>query len=360
MPEPDAAIILIVDDDQGLLRLMEKTLKREGFIPATVSTGHAAMSWLSHHRADLMLLDLKLQDFEGRELISRLAERHCSVPFVIITGQGDERVAVEMMKRGALDYLVKDVQFIAFVPTVVRRVLDQLEKDRRLLATQAALKASQEQLLVVSEREQARFGAELHDGLGQQLTAIELRCEALKADLPQGRADLRKQLTEIGQFLREAIAQTRFLARGLSPVNLGSGGFIEALGELAARMSRDKHIRCIFNHSASLKFGDDQTAGHLFRIAQEAVNNAVKHSGASEVRVRLSNRHGDLRLEISDNGQGFPNPRASMPGIGLQIMRHRASVIGAELDINSQTDKGVTITCTLKRKTNEHSRTPTP
>jgi signal transduction histidine kinase len=342
--------ILIVDDDVGLLRLVEKTLKREGFTTATASSGREAIAWLSQNNADLMLLDLKLQDIEGRELINHLADVGRSVSFVIITGQGDERVAVEMMKRGALDYLVKDAQFIEFVPIVVHQALVQLEKDKRLVATQAALKESEAQLLAIIEREQTRFGAELHDGLGQQLTAIELRCQSMKEDLPSKRPDLIKQISEIGQFLREAITQTRSLARGLSPVNLGSGGLLEALGELALRMSRDGHIKCIFDCSSPVLVEGNLAQGHLFRIAQEAVNNAVKHSGATNVVVRLTENNGVVRLDVSDNGRGLPKQPPPNQGIGLQIMKHRASVIGAELEIKSENGTGVTVCCILKAK----------
>jgi signal transduction histidine kinase len=350
MPGPAFASILIVDDDEGLLRLVEKTLRREGFTIRTANSGREAIDWLCNNNTNLLLLDLKLPDIEGKDLINHLAQMQRSVPFIVITGLEDARVAVEMMKRGALDYLVKDVQFIEFVPTVVRRALERLENEKRLLTAQSALKESQEQLLAVSEREQARFGAELHDGLGQQLTAIELRCQSMKADLPPRRPDLTRQISEISQFLREAIAQTRSLARGLSPVHLGSGGFVEALGELAARMSKDKQIKCIFDSSTKIDVDDDRIASHLFRIAQEAVNNAVKHSGASEVLLRINNSDGALHLEISDNGKGLPKGRQANQGIGMQIMKHRASVIGAELQIKSETDKGVKIICTLKRK----------
>ncbi len=141
MPDsPLPASILIVDDDRGLLRLMEKSLRREGHSTAIAASGAEAIAWLKGHSADLLLLDLKLQDIEGKELIAHLAEIQRSFPFIIITGQGDERVAVEMMKRGALDYLVKDVQFQEFLPTVVRRALGHLQKEKRLAAAEAALK----------------------------------------------------------------------------------------------------------------------------------------------------------------------------------------------------------------------------
>ena len=350
MPAPSPANILIVDDDLGLLRLVQKALKREGFRTATAGSGREAMDWLAANRADLMLLDLKLPDLEGNQLINRLADTGQKVPFIIITGQGDERVAVDMMKRGALDYLVKDVKFIEFVPTVVLRSLEKLETDKRLAAAQAALEESQKQVLMVSEREQRRFGAELHDGLGQQLTAIELRCQSLRQDLPPARPDLEREVSQICQFLREAIGQTRLLACGLAPLSLDSRGLAEALSGLAARMSKDGQIKCALDSPLPVTVDDDLVAVHLFRIAQEAVNNAVKHSGASRIVIHLGETDEAVHLVISDNGQGLPKTPNFSEGIGLQIMKHRASAIGAELKITSKDGEGVHIDCALPKR----------
>ena len=101
------ALILVVDDDVGLSRLMGKALGREGFATVTANSGQGALSWLATNTADLMLLDLKLPDIKGKDIVNRLAETGRSVPFVIITGQGDERIAVEMMKSGARDYNIR-------------------------------------------------------------------------------------------------------------------------------------------------------------------------------------------------------------------------------------------------------------
>jgi len=121
-----------------------------------------------HHHADLLLLDLKLPDIEGPALIGSMTSMDRSVPFIIITGQGDERVAVDMMKRGALDYLVKDVNFIEFVPTVVRRALSQLEKEHRLAAAEAIASGSSRKFFT-SASVSSSASADLHDDLGQQL-----------------------------------------------------------------------------------------------------------------------------------------------------------------------------------------------
>ncbi|MGZ5544437.1 MAG: response regulator [Limisphaerales bacterium] len=348
MPFAKSARLFIVDDDAGLVRLMQKTLDREGYVTSSASSGKEAIGWLANNDANLMLLDLKLQDMQGHELVEKLTSVRRDVPFIIITGQGDERVAVEMMKRGALDYIVKDTQFIEFVPTVVRRALEKLETARRLSAAQAALEESKTQLLNVSEREQRRFGAELHDNLGQQLTAIELRCEGLLHDLPQDRPDLRQQLDQIGQYLREAISQTRKLARGLSPVRLGAAGLHEALAELASRFTKASR-KCALEFDEEVVVLDDAVAGHIFRIAQEAVTNAVKHSGATDIAIRFGKIDGSMHLEVSDNGKGFVDKPVVGQGIGLELMRHRAKIINATLDIESKPNHGVTVTCTLPK-----------
>lgn len=139
------ATILVVDDDPGVARLIARELHRDGHHTATIASGEAAITWLNDNVADLVLLDLKLPGLRGNELIDRLDGFHDHLPFIIITGQGDERVAVEMMKRGALDYLVKDVNFITMVPTVVQRALARIKEQKRLAAAEAELRLSQEQ-----------------------------------------------------------------------------------------------------------------------------------------------------------------------------------------------------------------------
>src|SRR6516225_4833981 len=134
-----APTILVVDDDRGLARLVEKALQREGFLTASAGSFQEAMDWLQGHQPGLMFLDLKLEDIGGKELVDYLTSIGKLVPFIIMTGQGDERVAVAMMKRGALDYLVKDVDFLQFVPEVARRALMQLERDKKLIAAEQAL-----------------------------------------------------------------------------------------------------------------------------------------------------------------------------------------------------------------------------
>lgn len=335
--------ILVVDDDEGLLILMAEALRAEGYDVATADSAAAARAWLHDHTPDLMLLDLKLKDSEGPALVANLQQEKTLVPFVVVTGQGDEKVAVEVMKQGARDYVMKDTGLIDLLPAVVKRTLAGLEQEKALTAAQVEHKRLEHEVLAVSERERHTIGADLHDGLGQQLTAIELMCAMLKADAA-GNPAMTKSLDLMSRMLREAIAQTRFLARGLVPVGSDADALQIGLTELAERTNALGTLRCTFDCPEPITVSDPFAAGHLYRIAQEAVNNAVKHAKARHVTIGLRKTEDALRLEIADDGIGFTRKRT---GLGLGVMQHRAKVIGADLSITSKRGEGARIVCRL-------------
>jgi len=343
------ACILIVDDDQGLANLLERALKREGFAMAVAFSGEAAFKWLAVNQADLMLLDLKLQDAEGVELVQSLVGSGRSLPFLVITGQGDERAAVEMMKRGALDYVVKDTHFIELIPTIVQRALEQIENKKQLEHANAERRRLERELLEISNRELNRLGHDLHDGLGQQLTALELFCASLTSEVPASAPKLSKSLKTLGSQIREVIHQARLLSHGLSPVALQGGGLMNALRELADGTKAMTKIRCEFTCEAPVEVADATVATHLYRIAQEAVNNALKHSKTKKINVSLVQSRQQLVLAVRDDGCGFSHPALNHDGMGLRVMRYRADLIGAKLDITGQSGKGTCVTCTLRK-----------
>jgi signal transduction histidine kinase len=340
--------ILIVDDDEGLLVLMADVLEAEGHQVATASSGSAALRWLERHKADLMLLDLKLQDMEGTVLLDQLRSQKLRVPFVVVTGRGDEKVAVETMRQGGLDYVMKDTGLLDLLPAVVRRALTSIIRDRALLEAQAETRRFEREIVSISEKERHDIGADLHDGLGQQLTAIELICAGLKEDIEEQRPDLRGRLEQVGHMLREAISQTRILARGLVPINQDPEALAIALSELAERITSSCSIDCQFERVGSTSVMDSNVSVHLYRIAQEAVNNAVKHAKATEILVRLGHNSRGPWLEVRDNGRGLPKASPKGEGLGLRLMRHRAGVIGADLEISSSREEGVRIRCEFR------------
>lgn len=459
--------ILVVDDDPGLTRLIERTLRREGFATACAGSGQEAAEWLRRNAAVLLLLDLKLPDGEGAASVETIRSTGQDVPFIIITGQGDERVAVDMMKRGASDYLVKDANFIDMLAVVVRRTLSQIEKDSRLHAAEEALRRQvafhaavmaasgailmvldaaghfvsvndaferisghtlaevqgrralesimlpglphhlrdqfaqvladpqshecegfllsktgerrwmawsvtvlknaagtaehivisgiditdrrrlEEEILEISERERERIGQDLHDDLGQQLVGAWCMSQALAKSLTSCRSSEAPNAVKITTLLKESVALTRALARGLHPVALQSGGLAFALQELAQRTSGLFSVVCVCHCPPSLEVSGS-TAIHLYRIAQEAVTNAVKHGKAREITIEISSNVHQTVLSVKNDGAPLRQPAAECHGMGLRIMRYRADVIGGSLNIQDNfPDPGVIIACAI-------------
>ena len=140
--------VLIVDDHQGLISLIQRCLSREGFHTAFAHSGQEALTWLSHHHADLLLLDLQLADMSGEELIHQLTQHNLTLPFIVVTGQGDERLAVKMMKRGARDYFIKDSSLIDLLPSIVTQTFEQIQQEQRLTLTEETLREERERIAI--------------------------------------------------------------------------------------------------------------------------------------------------------------------------------------------------------------------
>ena len=341
-PAPE---VLVVDDDEGLRLLVSDCLRAEGYEVATADSGAAAVAILRERRPGLMLLDLQLDDMPGSALLEALRKMSLKVPFIVITGQGDQNVAVEMMKQGALDYVMKDAAILDLLPSVVKRAIATLDRERSLAAAVAEKRDLEQRILELGESERRRIGADLHDGVGQLLTAAELMCVGLKDDVGALDARLGGQLGTISGMLRDAIAQTRALARGLAPLDEEPEAFQNGLTELAARAETIGRLKVRLECRCAEPLRDRAVAGHLYRIAQEALHNAVKHSGATEVVMRWEKADGHFRLEVSDNGRGLL--RSPSDGLGLGLMQHRADIIGARLALESRPGGGVTVTCLL-------------
>ncbi len=344
-PETAPPRILVVDDDEGLLVLMAEALEAEGYVVATAPSGRAALRRLEAGGTDLLVLDLKLADVDALGLVQRLGEGPARVPFIVVTGQGDERVAVDVMKRGALDYVMKESAMLDLLPAVVRRALDTVARERALAAARTEQARLEREVLAASERERHSIGADLHDGLGQLLTAVEFMCTALKEETALTQPETAARLDQMGGMLREAVAQTRFLARGLVPLGGGSDALRHGLRSLAERTHALGRVSCEFAATGAVDVADEAAAVHLYRIAQEAVNNAVRHAGASAIRVSLARRPGRLVLEVADDGSGLP-PGSEGKGAGLGLMRYRAGLIGAELTVHPRRGGGLAVACT--------------
>jgi PAS domain S-box-containing protein len=203
------------------------------------------------------------------------------------------------------------------------------------------------EILTISEREQRRLGHDLHDDLCQQLAGIQFLSESLAHELAAKSSTEAPQAKEIAQSVQHAMTQTRELARGLSPVGMEAEGLMEGLGQLAARTSKLFRLNCRFHCPVPVLVPDHAVAIHLYRIAQEAVGNAVKHAKADRIELALAAAGTSVRLGVSDDGIGIPRKLPRREGMGLRIMRYRAGVIGGSLLIQHRLDGGTGVVCTV-------------
>lgn len=209
-------------------------------------------------------------------------------------------------------------------------------------------KRLEKEVLDIAEREQSRFGHDLHDGLGQHLTGVQFMAQVLQQKLEAREAPEAAEASEIASLIREGITQTRDLARGLSPVVLQSKSLQDALHDLAGGITRRGQAACEADLDDDIAITDSETAIQLYRIAQEAVNNALKHGQASHITISLQHDEaGRVDLSVHDNGHGFPADFQPGLGMGLRVMNYRAGLIGGSLEI-LQRDGRTTVTCTVE------------
>ena len=202
------------------------------------------------------------------------------------------------------------------------------------------------EIINVSEREQERIGCDLHDGLGQYLVATGMAADSLKDDLEKERLKGANEAGKIADLLHNAVIQIRDISRGLSPVDPDEGGLEAALEELANSTTRLSGISCSFICDGAIPRQDNPRAVHLFRITQEALNNAIRHGRPKAIVIALEAGNGIFRLRISDNGVGL-GTSSNKKGMGLNIMRYRARMLGGTLEIQPNLPTGTAIVCTI-------------
>jgi PAS domain S-box-containing protein len=206
------------------------------------------------------------------------------------------------------------------------------------------------QILEISDREQARIGQDIHDGLCQQLIGMAFNANSLEQTLNSEERPEAATARRICGLLDEAITEARRVCRGLYPVRLKTEGLVSALEELAHTVTERYSVRCECHIATRRLICDITTATHLYRIAQEAVNNAVKHSGAHNIELRLAASDGMLELQVHDDGAGLKINTGQAGGMGLHIMDYRARSIGGNLEIRD-TGSGTTVCCRVAQRT---------
>lgn len=208
-------------------------------------------------------------------------------------------------------------------------------------------KQLERELLELSERERRGFAQELHDGLGQQLGGVAYLSNVLREKLTERGAPEAGEAARIFGLMREAIEQTRRISRRLSPLRPEPDGLMNALRELAAQTTELFRVRCRFHCPKLVLIEDPSLAGHLYRIAQESVNNALKHAKPGGISIRLRRVRDKLTLVVADNGKGLGALPPQREGLGLHIMQYRAGLVRGTLSVRPRQGRGTEVICSV-------------
>jgi PAS domain S-box-containing protein len=306
--------------------------------------GCAAQDCLGHAFSEFCL-----DASQAAGLLERLAAKKTVQNFRLDMRSKDG--AMRHMLLDADSFLADAVSFwkgnqFRYSAVFVRDITDRVMLEREVMQT--------------GERESRRIAQDLHDGLGQLLAGTAHMAAALQKNLavksrPEGR-----QMNRILKAINEAIAQARDLSRGLHPVEPETNGLMVALQSLAVRIQSLFHVRCLFSCRRAVLIEDNTVATHLFRIAQEAVSNAIKHAKPRRIDIILTATPHRIHLAVRDNGAGMPARLRNKSGMGLRIMRHRAGIINGSLAIQKEPRGGTTILCTIPVPAPGLSKPPAP
>lgn len=467
----DCTNVLLVEDNAADARFIEELLftADESFKIKTTETRAACLAALRESQFDIMILDLSLPDSLGLETFTGVQHATGGCPVVVVSGLDERSVAIEAVKLGAQDYLVKDqlnsellirsltyaiergrlqqslrsseerfrqlaenirdvfwvydveVDQLTYIspayasiwgeaPPELPMTLDQYfanvfrddrasilslfrgqattggyDEEYRIVRPDGEVswirdravplrndqgrvyrvvgiaedttdrKELELQVLEAATREQHRISRDLHDSVGQELTGLGYMARSLSRKLAaksETESEIARAIAETSQNI---LGEVRHAIRGLAPVELDSHGLMVALEQLVAATQErfDIHSRFIYDQPVLVE--DNTTATHLFRIAQEAINNSVKHAATREITVTLNSTSSRLELTVQDNGIGFDQQKPRHSGLGLNTMRYRARAIGATLNIMSSPGAGTKVVCNYEQCTNSGS-----
>jgi signal transduction histidine kinase len=253
---------------------------------------------------------------------------------------------IDITERKAAEEALRDFN-AKLADSVVERTTELRDTVRILENEISARRRLEGEILKLSEREQTRLGQDLHDNLGQQLAGIGMLAQVHLNRLQKEMHPSAEEAERIARFLTESISTTRNLAKSFYPVELERGGLILALLDLALRTELLSKVSCTVTADPDFRF-EKATEGHLYRIVQECINNALKHGKATNIQVVCATKDRFATLTVTDNGTGFaPTEAGQETGMGLHIFQYRAALIGAEITVRRGDPAGCVVTCRL-------------
>ena len=356
--------ILLLEDNPRDAELIEHALQRgtSGFRVEHADSRRAFIHCIKQRVPDLILSDFSLPTLDGYTALS-IAQKKCpDVPFIFVSGTLGEETAIETLKQGATDYVLK-AHLSRLVPSVQRALREAKERTGRRRA-QEQLRRSHKQLRTLSvhlqqvrEAEQIRIAREVHDELGQALTGLKLQLIWLASRLPRQSKLLHAKVRSMAMNIDETILAVRRIATELRPGVLDTAGLLPALEWQANQFQTQTGIVCEVKARMKETLWDQDLNTAFFRIFQEALTNVIRHAKASKVEVRLAEEDGEVVLEVNDNGRAISQTEIhNTNSIGLLGMRERAALLGGNVFIQGERGKGTILTARIPKPSRKRIR----
>jgi signal transduction histidine kinase len=298
---------------------------------------------LREYQPDIILSDHSLPAFNSLEALKITREEGIRSPFILVTATVSEEYAVNVIKEGASDYILKDR--LERLPNAVQNALDRRRTEEELVRQRdMQQKLIMETSIQVQEKEREQIGKELHDNINQILAAAKLYLDIAVKDNDDSRDEA---LDKCQRNLSLAMEEIRQLSQSLVAPSLGGMGLDQALRKLLENFPLSASLKLDLDTTCYLEdIKDEVIKLTCYRIAQVQLNNIVKHARAKNAAIKLERVPDRLTLTISDDGIGF-NPEKKTGGIGLRNIRNRVSFYNGTLEIDSAPGKGCTLTITI-------------
>jgi signal transduction histidine kinase len=348
--------VLILEHAEEDIELLCYELRKGGFNYESeiVETRETFMKALADFRPEIVLSDYSLPTFDGLSAYQIKQQLRPDIPFIIVSGTIGEENAVELIKQGVTDYVLKDKLF-TIIPKIKRALKETRERIEKALAEanlrdrekQFAREREEHQRILVratiesQEKERGQIGRELHDNINQILAVTKAYVDTALHDGDERRDQL---LERSLKNLDTAINEIRKMSKSLVPPSMKEDGLVESVVELVENMRVVNRFSIDFRCEKEdlHNLGEGQQLA-LYRIVQEQVNNIIKHSQASNVFIELNGKNDYVHLMIRDNGKGF-NPKLRSKGVGLSNIISRIEVFNGNFELISSEGSG----CTLK------------
>lgn len=342
--------ILIVDDNAASRETLEVILSGQGYSLQMAENGIQALEKANVIHPDLILLDVMMPGIDGFEVCRRLRSTPglAEVPIILLTALDDSASRLEGLESGADDFISKPFDRHELRARV--RTITRLNRYRSLLEQRESLREMAQRLVTGLEDERMRVSRELHDELGQLLTAQLMDIRDLQNDLTIPPVTLFERLEKIHNQAYEVTVKIRRLAHELRPPLLSTLGLKAAIQTHCSKFSSHSHISIDVEIDDAMEAIPDVYGIVLYRVLQEALTNIAKHANAGQAWVEFSLEDDHVYLTIQDNGRGLANGDSAPAGIGLIGMKERVALVGGELGIRSGKNGGTILTVSLPLK----------